>query len=172
VTDSPSAAGLLHARARFATGVAAAVPHMICARMARPGQIATTIAVSVAAALAISGCGSQGIKIAKTSSYRSGAELFLNHCAGCHTLSVVGANGSASSVQGRLRTQAPNFDFRKEGVACVLYAIRNGGFSGQIMPQNVVVGRDAMAIAQFLAKYAGTQAPHTPTIGSAPSCSG
>jgi mono/diheme cytochrome c family protein len=145
---------------------------MICARMARPGQIAKTVAVSAAAALAISACGSQGIQIAKTSSYRTGAELFLNHCAGCHTLSAVGADGSASSVQGRLRTQAPNFNFRKEGAACVLYAIRNGGFSGQIMPQNIVVGRDATAISQFLAKYAGTQAPHTPTIGSVPSCSG
>jgi hypothetical protein len=70
------------------------------------------------------------------------------------------------------RSQAPNFNFRKEGTACVLYAIRNGGFSGQIMPQNIVVGHDAIAIAQFLAKYAGTQAPHTPTIGSVPSCSG
>jgi hypothetical protein len=145
---------------------------MICARMARPAQIAKAVAVSAVAALAISACGSQGVKLAKTSSYRAGAELFLNHCAGCHTLSIVGANGSASSVQGRLRTQAPNFNFRKEGVACVLYAIRNGGFSGQIMPQNIVVGGDAIAIAQFLAKYAGTQAPHTPTIGSSgTSCS-
>jgi mono/diheme cytochrome c family protein len=145
---------------------------MICARMARPAQIAKTVAVSAAAALAISACSSQGIRIAKTSSYRTGAELFLNHCAGCHTLSAVGAAGSATSVQGRLRTQAPNFDYRKEGVACVLYAIRNGGFSGQIMPQNVVVGRDALAIAQFLAKYAGTKAPNTPTIGSPITCSG
>ena len=91
---------------------------------------------------------------------------------GCHTLSVVGAEGSATSVQGRLKTQAPNFNFRKEGAACVLYAIRNGGFSGQIMPQDIVVGNDATAIAQFLAKYAGLQAPHTPTVAAAPSCSG
>jgi hypothetical protein len=41
------------------------------------------------------------------------------------------------------------------------------------MPQDIVVGPAATAIAQFLAKYAGTQAPHTPTIGSsAASCSG
>jgi len=147
---------------------------MICARMARPAQIAKTLAVSAAAALAISACTSQGIQLAKSSSYRKGAVLFLEHCAGCHTLSVVGADGSATSVQGRLKTQAPNFNFRKEGVACVLYAIRNGGFSGQIMPQDIVVGSDATAIAQFLAKYAGLQAPHTPTIGSGGSsnCSG
>ena len=146
---------------------------MICARMARPAQIAKTVAVSAFVALAISACGSQGIKLAKSSSYRTGAELFVTHCSGCHTLSIVGADGSASSVQGRLRTQAPNFNFRPECVQNVLYAIRNGGFSGQIMPQDIVVGPAATAIAQFLAKYAGTQAPHTPTIGSsAASCSG
>jgi mono/diheme cytochrome c family protein len=145
---------------------------MICARMASRAKIATTAAVVAAAALAIGGCGSQGIQLSKTSAYRTGAELFATHCSGCHTLSLVGADGSASSVQGRLRTNGPNFNFRKEGYTCVLYAIRNGGFSGQIMPQNIVVGTDAMAVARFLAKYAGLEAPHTPTIGSSNSCSG
>jgi hypothetical protein len=37
----------------------------------------------------------------------------------------------------------------------VLYAIRNGGYSGAIMPENIVVGRDADMVAEFLAKYAG-----------------
>ena len=40
----------------------------------------------------------------------------------------------------------------------MLYAIRNGGFSGAIMPQNIVVGEDAEAVAEFVAKYAGTDA--------------
>jgi hypothetical protein len=106
------------------------------------------------------------------SPYRTGAELFATHCSGCHTLSLVGAEGSATSVQGRLRTNGPNFNFRKEGYSCVLYAIENGGFSGQIMPQNIVVGPDAVAVAHFLARYAGLQAPHTPTIGPSNSCSG
>jgi len=145
---------------------------MICARMASVAKIATIVAAGVAAALAISACGSQGIQVAKNTPYRTGAELFATHCSGCHTLSVVGAEGSASSVQGRVRTNGPNFNFRKEGYACVLYAIRNGGFSGQIMPQNLVVGPDSMAVARFLARYAGLQAPHTPTIGSSNSCSG
>ena len=38
-----------------------------------------------------------------------------------------------------------------------LFAIQNGGFSGAIMPQNIVVGEDAEAVADFLAKYAGTE---------------
>ena len=56
----------------------------------------------------------------------------------------------------------------------MLYAIRNGGFSGQIMPQNIVVGSDAVAIAQFLAKYAGLKAPQDADdrARSATSCSG
>jgi hypothetical protein len=37
----------------------------------------------------------------------------------------------------------------------VLYAIRNGGFSGAIMPENIVVGQDANDVAAFLSKYAG-----------------
>ncbi len=139
---------------------------MIWPRMARPARIAKTAALCLAAVCAISACSSQGIKIASRSPYRLGAELFLTHCSGCHSLAVVGAEGSATSVQGRLRTQAPNFNYRKECVATVLYAIRNGGFSGQIMPQNIVLGSDAAAVARFLAKYAGLQAPKTPTIGT------
>ena len=140
--------------------------------MARPALIAKAAVVCVLAAVAISACSSQGIKLASSSPYRAGAQLFLSHCSGCHTLSLVGAEGSATSVQGRLRTQAPNFDFRSECVKTVLYAIRNGGFSGQVMPQNIVTGADAVAIAKFLHRYAGLKAPKTPTIGpSGTSCS-
>ena len=39
----------------------------------------------------------------------------------------------------------------------VLFAIRNGGFSGAIMPANVVVGKDAQLVADFLDKYSGRQ---------------
>jgi mono/diheme cytochrome c family protein len=144
---------------------------MIWPRMARPAKIAKLAVVGLLAAVAVSACSSQGVKIAKSSPYRLGAELFLTHCSGCHTMSLVGAEGSATSVQGRLRTNAPNFDFRSECVATVLYAIRNGGFSGQIMPENIVVGSDAVAIAQFLHRYAGYEAPKTPTLGpSGTSC--
>ena len=37
----------------------------------------------------------------------------------------------------------------------MLYAIRNGGFSGAIMPQNIVTGAQAQEVAAFVAKYAG-----------------
>ena len=40
----------------------------------------------------------------------------------------------------------------------VIYAIRNGGFSGAIMPQNIVVGEEAEAVARFVATYSGADA--------------
>ena len=46
----------------------------------------------------------------------------------------------------------------------VLFAIQNGGFSGAIMPQNIVVGPQALAVAQFVATYAGRSAPKIPGV--------
>jgi mono/diheme cytochrome c family protein len=114
------------------------------------------------AALGISACGTQGISLSKSNPDYAGAVIFRDHCSGCHTLAVVGAQGSATSIQNRVKTNAPNFNFRKETVEEVLYAIRNGGFSGDVMPENVVVGKQAQEVAQFLSKYSGLQAPKEP----------
>jgi Cytochrome C oxidase, cbb3-type, subunit III len=112
----------------------------------------------------VSACGTQGVSVPRSSPYYRGAVLFKEHCSGCHTLSVVGAEGSATNVKDRLRNQGPNFNVRHETVENVLYAIRNGGFSGVIMPQNVVVGEEAQEVAKFLAAYAGTKAPKVPSV--------
>jgi mono/diheme cytochrome c family protein len=122
---------------------------------------ATTLLV---AAAGISACGSQGISVSKSSPYYRGAVLFRDHCSGCHTLSVVGAEGSATSIKDRLKTNGPNFNIRQENAEQVLYAIRNGGFSGAIMPENLVVGDDARDIANFLAAYSGRQAQKVPSV--------
>jgi len=82
-----------------------------------------------------------------------GAELFAQRCSGCHTLEAAGAQGSANRSQ---RQQGPNLDGRKETYEDAIYAISNGGFSGAIMPQNIVVGEEAEAVARFLAKYSGS----------------
>jgi mono/diheme cytochrome c family protein len=118
----------------------------------------------LAVAGGLSACGTQGISVAKTSPYYKGAVLFRDHCSGCHTLAVVGAEGSATSIKDRVKTNGPNFNIRKENVEQVLYAIRNGGFSGAIMPENLVVGGNAMDVAQFLAKYSGLQAEKVPSV--------
>lgn len=82
-----------------------------------------------------------------------GAEIFSTHCAGCHTISAAGTQGSGNRS---LRVQGPDFDQRVESYDDVLFAIHNGGFSGAIMPQNIVVGDEAAKIATFLAKYSGS----------------
>ena len=81
--------------------------------------------------------------------------LFSERCSGCHTLSAAGTQGSANR---ELRNQGPNLDTRTETTDDVLFAIRNGGFSGAIMPQNIVVGQDAEKIADFVSEYAGSDA--------------
>ena len=100
----------------------------------------------------------------QASLYR-GALLFSERCSGCHTLSYAATNGSAPNPRTALITNGPNLDQRCERpVTRVLYAIANGGFSGAIMPQNVVVGKDAVDVAEFVSKYAGTQAATTPGV--------
>jgi mono/diheme cytochrome c family protein len=94
---------------------------------------------------------------------QNGAELFHERCGGCHTLSAADSRGSkpTGEVAAGERTNGPNFDVRKENREDVLYAIRNGGFSGGIMPANIVTGQDAEDVALFLERYAGSQSENT-----------
>lgn len=103
---------------------------------------------------ALAGCGSEGVQVDDR-----GAQLFSERCAGCHTLKAAGTEGS---IAGEPPT-GPNLDARKLTKQEALFAIQNGGFSGAIMPQNIVVGEDAEAVAAFLAKYAGTKASKSAT---------
>lgn len=127
--------------------------------MRRP--LTALIALSVVA-ISISACGTSGIQLSKSNPYYSGAVIFRDHCSGCHTLAVVGAEGSATSIPDRVKTDGPNFNFRKETIQQVLYALHNGGFSGEIMPENVVVGAQARKVAEFLAKYSGHESEKEP----------
>jgi mono/diheme cytochrome c family protein len=120
-------------------------------------RLAIAAGLTVVAAGAVA-CGSQGIShdiASQPENVQHGAQLFSDRCAGCHTLSVVGTQGTTNNVRERERTDGPNFNTRRETTGNVLYAIRNGGFSGAIMPENIVVGKDADDVAAFLAKYAG-----------------
>jgi cytochrome c551 len=119
-------------------------------------------AVAALLALSVAGCGKEGISVSKDSPDYQGAELFATHCSGCHTLSAAGTQGTGNRG---LRTQGPNLDQRTETLQDALFAIRNGGFSGAIMPQNIVVGTEAQQVARFVAKYAGQQAQTTPRPG-------
>jgi mono/diheme cytochrome c family protein len=111
----------------------------------------------VAAGLIAAACGSEGVSVPKDepANVQRGAVLFAERCSGCHTLDVAGSQGGATEVHDRERPDGPNFNVRHETSDSVLYAIRNGGFSGAIMPENIVVGQDANDVAAFLSKYAG-----------------
>ncbi len=125
------------------------------------------IATLVAAALGLAACGfgEEGISVSKDDPNYNGAELFADHCSGCHTLTAAGSQGSGNRGE---RNQGPNLDQRVETYDDVLFAIQNGGFSGAIMPQNIVVGEEAKAVSKFVAKYAGSEAKEPPRPGQTP----
>jgi mono/diheme cytochrome c family protein len=110
-------------------------------------------------AAAFAGCGGE-IEVPKQDqTAHRGAVLFYERCSGCHTFEAANAYGSKpeGQLQGGERSNGPNFDQRKETMDDVLFAIRNGGFSGAIMPANVVTGADADAVATFVEKYSGRE---------------
>jgi cytochrome c551 len=115
----------------------------------------------MASAAFATGCGNHTIEVSKTdsASVHRGAILFNERCSGCHSLDAADAFGSKpeGQVKGGERTDGPNFNVRKETREDVLYAIRNGGFSGAIMPANIVVGQDARDVAVFLERYGGAK---------------
>jgi len=123
-----------------------------------PSRASTAACLAVAALLA-SGCGSQGVQLSKDDPNHKGAELFAERCGACHTLSKAGTQGSAVNVAEKETVDGPSFDARMEKKEDILYAIANGGFSGAIMPENIVTGADADAIAEFLSTYSGGQKP-------------
>lgn len=124
--------------------------------------IVTALAVLSALALAACGFGSEGVSVPRDDPNHEGAEIFATHCSGCHTLSAAGTQGTGNRG---LRTQGPNLNQRTETYETALFAIQNGGFSGAIMPQNIVVGHEAEELARFVAKYAGTEAETSPRPG-------
>ena len=119
--------------------------------------------IAVAVIVTAAGCGTQGVQVPDNDPTHAGAEIFAQRCSGCHTLTPAGTEGSANRSQ---RQQGPDLDQRKETLDDVIYAIRNGGFSGAIMPQNIVVGADTDKVAAFVAKYAGQDVTTSPRPAS------
>lgn len=130
--------------------------------------------VALAASALLSACGSETVDVPGASaSVAQGAQLFAERCAGCHTLKAAGTQGSATMVSDRERTDGPNFDARKVCYDSALYALRNGGYSGAIMPANIVVGKEAEDVARFVTEYSGRSAeepksPSGPTVKCQP----
>lgn len=134
---------------------------MISASMPRPANVLLIIGAAFAVVAVATACGTEKIGVPKANpALHQGAVLFSQRCSGCHTLSYAATHGSAANVRSSQFNNGPNFNTRCERpVTRVLYAIENGGFSGAIMPQNIVVGQDAINVARFVATYAGRQRP-------------
>jgi mono/diheme cytochrome c family protein len=129
--------------------------------MSRLAKILPLCGAAIAVAVVTAACGTEKISVPTSQkAAHAGAVLFSERCAGCHTLSYAATHGSAPNVRTAQANSGPNFDQRCERpIDRVLYAIENGGFSGAYMPQNIVVGQDAIDVAKFVATYAGRQAP-------------
>jgi mono/diheme cytochrome c family protein len=125
----------------------------VTATGSRLGRALALTACGAALALTAGGCGGR-IKTDSATDHNA-AVSFNQHCSGCHSLAA--ANAYGSKPNGKLkkpeRTDGPNFNQRKVQKADALFAIRNGGFSGAIMPANIVTGKEADELAAFVAKY-------------------
>ena len=122
-------------------------------------RIAARVVVASAVAGALAGC-SGGIEVpSERATMRRAAEVFYQRCSGCHSLQLANSYGSANpgNFASRERTNGPNFNVRHVTTRDALYAIRNGGFSGAIMPANIVTGRQAEVVAKFLSRYSGRE---------------
>jgi mono/diheme cytochrome c family protein len=98
-----------------------------------------------------------GLKL--TAGEKAGRELFGSHCGVCHTLAAANAVGKVG----------PNLDTLKPPASLVLHTIENGclpnaplGSAQQclgqgVMPANVVQGRDAQNVSDFVARVAGKE---------------
>ncbi len=132
-----------------------------------------TTLLAALGAVALSACGEQEIELdprdRANANIVNGARIFSDKCATCHTLEAAAAEGSAYSTRDRELVDGPNLNTRNEEVDATLYAIRNGGFSGAIMPENIITGQEARNVAEFVARYSGrlSVVPKTPNNDSA-----
>jgi uncharacterized protein len=102
--------------------------------------------------LALAGCGSSSDQSDQAD---RGKQLFAGNCGGCHTLGAAGTRGSADDPDNRERRDGPNLDNRMITYDDALFAIRNGGFGGRLMPANIVTGKDAEQVARFVERNSG-----------------
>ena len=131
--------------------------------MSRSRRLTLPAVLLCATAMALTACGEEAITVAKSDPAYPAAVLFNEKCSGCHTFNPAGAEGSTYKVATRENKDGPNFNERQESVEDVLYAIQNGGFSSGPMPQNILTGEDAQAVAEYVAKYSGFDAERPPS---------
>src|SRR4051794_23380499 len=61
--------------------------------MGRSRRLALSVLLLCVAAVGLAACGEEGISLSKSDPNYEGAQLFVEHCSGCHTLSAAGTQG-------------------------------------------------------------------------------
>lgn len=74
-----------------------------------------------------------------------GRDLFVADCGSCHTLSEAGTSGAVG----------PDLDTLAPSQELVETAIKDGGAGTGAMPANLITGKDATDVAEYVANAAG-----------------
>jgi hypothetical protein len=82
----------------------------------------------------------------KSEQQRRGKELFMSNCAQCHTLDAVNARGIAGPDLDKIGAVTP---------ARIESAIKIGGTGQNRMPEQLLEGENAKAVAAYVAAVAG-----------------
>ena len=101
---------------------------------------ASALALALTAVLA--GCGSGGGSTATTVAPESGKALYVRQCGACHRLADAGTEGAVGK----------SLDVVRPSYAAVMTAIATGPGA---MPEDLVGGRDAQAVAAYVAGVVG-----------------
>jgi cbb3-type cytochrome c oxidase subunit III len=111
-----------------------------------------TAVLALAAVLLAAGCGTGGIS--KSGDQSQGKQLFLDKCAGCHTLAAAGSHG----VQGPDLDEAFKYSLDQGFKRVTIEQIVRDQIELAVppMPKNLVTGADADAVAAYVAAVAGT----------------
>jgi len=75
----------------------------------------------------------------------AGQTLFTENCGSCHTLAAAGTTGQVG----------PNLDQLKPKAALVLAALKKGGAGSGTMPKDLLTGKDAQDVADYIQQNAG-----------------
>jgi cbb3-type cytochrome c oxidase subunit III len=107
--------------------------------------------LALATALLAAGCGTGGI--ASGGDQSAGKKLFLDKCGGCHELADAGSHGTAGPNLDDAFSYSRNQGFKQVTIEQV---VRDQiELAVPPMPQNLVTGEDADAVAAYVASVAG-----------------
>ena len=132
-------------------------------------KLAAAATLAFGSITAFSACGTQGIQVAKTSPYYSGAVLFRDHCSGCHTLDMVGRVGLGDEHREPPAHQRAELQPAQEQYdAGHLRDPTTAASPGRSCPRTSSSATRRRQVAQFLTRYSGLKAVPVPTVNVSP----